>query len=155
MGKTIDMLKQELREVREQRDRIRQTRDTLRAKLEATERQLKNLSEDYLDVWSRHVMPGFDTAIPSEGIVEHIAYRRDAEVCSDARMLREGWREERAGKPVQAARRSGFRRLARRIHFRRNLGKKYHRWQTINYYESSYWNFFVVHFSNKRICITQ
>lgn len=91
MGKTIDILKQELREVREQRDRIRQTRDTLRAKLEATERQFEKLGENHLDLWTQHHMPEFDTAIPSEGIVEHIAYKRGMEVCTDARMLREGW----------------------------------------------------------------
>lgn len=69
MGETVETLTQELREAREQLDRIRQTRDTLRGKLDVTERHLDNLSEEYRDIWSSQVMPEFDTAIPSEGIV--------------------------------------------------------------------------------------
>ncbi|MBP7949863.1 MAG: class I SAM-dependent methyltransferase [Verrucomicrobiales bacterium] len=91
MAKDVESLKEKLREVRGQRDRLRQTRDMLRAKLSAAQRMLGCLGDDHLDLWQAHVLPQFDSAVPDERIVEHIAYRRDAGHSSGTRLLREGW----------------------------------------------------------------
>jgi SAM-dependent methyltransferase len=55
------------------------------------ERRMAVMGQSHLELWRQHVMGQFDTAVPDAAIVEHIAYRRDAETLADLRMLRDGW----------------------------------------------------------------
>ncbi|MEZ5324065.1 MAG: class I SAM-dependent methyltransferase [Verrucomicrobiales bacterium] len=97
-----------IQKLREQRDKIRDTRDRLQFQLREAQETLGDLQLDHQKLWAEHFGKVYNLATPPRDIVAHIAHRRDADFDDGLHMLITGYMAaQRLGRIVRDEQVSG------------------------------------------------